>query len=196
MREVLDVHAIPALIHAIDRHKTKAPVAERGLAAFGNLLLSGGGLAAAQAVRHRGLDLVSDCMRSHSKNMHILLQACNCYINAAAVSLEVKEVIATNPQVRTQHSISISQAPQHRHIPHHFIPSPHTHLQVKGVERVLEILYHHPHDSTIVIASCAALANVAAGEQFEHDEEMTLEFYLVDSTGAGDTKGSAWWRWR
>ena len=48
-------------------------------------------------------------------------------------------------------------------------------MQVKGVERVLEILYHHPHDSTIVIASCAALANVAAGEQFEHDEEMTLD---------------------
>ena len=130
MREVLDVHAIPALIHAIDRHKTKAPVAERGLAAFGNLLLSGGGLAAAQAVRHRGLDLVSDCMRSHSKNMHILLQACNCYINAAAVSLEVKEVIATNPQVRTQHSIS--QAPQHRTHASPLPPSPHTHLQGKG----------------------------------------------------------------
>ena len=91
--EILSSNVLHHLINAINRHLHKAAVSERGLAALCNLMICGETFVAS-AVRYFGMDYIGEAMAAHPRNTSLLLQACHCVLNAAAVGdLDAKEAL-------------------------------------------------------------------------------------------------------
>ena len=89
--ELASANVIPHLMNALMRHRHRATVAERGLAALCNLMM-GGSRFVTSCLKQGGFDFLTEVMATHSAFPSLLLQGCHCVLNAAAISdLDTKE---------------------------------------------------------------------------------------------------------
>jgi hypothetical protein len=148
-RELASANATHHLVNALHRHRHRAVVAERGLAALCNLMAGGplpppgggsadeahdgeggaGGVSA--ALRSGGAEFIVDAMGQHPGHARLLLQGCLCLLNAAVESVDSKEVV----------------------------------VNLGGSARLLSVLRANTRDATLVAVACAALANLCAAPE-------------------------------
>ena len=143
-RELMEEKVIGAIVGAADKNKRRAAISHAALTAFGNMILIVGSEAIAASLHYHVFQLVAELMDALPRSPALLIQACHCYLNAAAASLDAKEEIIT-------------------------------HSYVKGAHHILTAMVNHETNAALAAAGCAALANLAAGEDTEHDEEYHLQ---------------------
>ena len=81
--EVAAASVMPHLVSALVRHRHRAAVSERGLAALCNLMM-GGSRFVAGCIKQGGFDYMTEVMGAHAAHPSLLLQGCHCVLNAAA----------------------------------------------------------------------------------------------------------------